>query len=92
MSVTPTELSKFGRRRLTARLVSEKYGICGETVNRWTKAGIPAAAVLDQRICFWDEAELETRDRERAPMTRAERAANLTSKNTPETAISEDVA
>ena len=78
---TSTGLSKFGRRRLTARLVSEKYGVCIETINRWTKAGILRPPFWINGLRYWDEEKLEARDRERAPMTNPARAANLTRKS-----------
>ena len=84
MSITSTGLSKFGRRRLTARLVAEKYGVCGETVNRWIKAGILPPPLWINGVRYFDEAELENRDREREPMMRASRLSNLTRKTESE--------
>jgi predicted site-specific integrase-resolvase len=79
MSVRSTG-GKIGSRRLTARLVAEKYNVCTETVGRWVKTGVISEPIWINGNRYWDESDLEQRDRERAPMTRS-RLANLQSKS-----------
>jgi len=54
-------------RRLPTRLMCERYGVVDRTINRWEKTGvIPQAEWINGRK-YWDEGEVEKRDRERIP-------------------------
>jgi MerR HTH family regulatory protein len=53
-------------RKLPTRLMCERYGVVDRTINRWEEAGvIPQAERINGRR-YWDEEEVEKRDRERA--------------------------
>jgi len=46
-------------------MLSEKYGVSIKTIDRWAAAGIlPLPLVLNNRR-YWDEGEVEQRERER---------------------------
>jgi len=63
MSSIPEQRSKG--RKLTTRALCERYRICDRTVDRWTASGIlPQPAIINKRR-YWDEAEVEQRERER---------------------------
>ena len=58
-----------GKRLLPIRAMCARYGdVADKTIDRWTAAGIlPAPLVINKRR-YWDEEELE--ERERANMGR----------------------
>lgn len=58
-----------GKRLLPIRAMCARYGdVAYKTIDRWTAAGIlPAPLVINKRR-YWDEQELE--QRERANMSR----------------------
>lgn len=76
--------SVITKRKLNTRAVCGRYGVCNETIRRWTEAGILPPPMWINGLKFWDEEELEARDREREPMTRASRLSNLTRKTETE--------
>jgi predicted DNA-binding transcriptional regulator AlpA len=53
------------RRKLTTRLLCDRYGISDRTVDRWVASGILPRQMVINRRKFWDEDELEQRDQER---------------------------
>jgi predicted DNA-binding transcriptional regulator AlpA len=59
------------KRKLTMRLLCDRYGVCDRTIDRWTQTGVLPKPMVINRIRFWDEEAIEERDRER--MTAAER-------------------
>jgi predicted site-specific integrase-resolvase len=63
-------------RKLTKRLVAERYSITERTVDRWTEAGIlPAPDRINTR-CYWDLGEIEKRERERMSAARQPEATS----------------
>lgn len=60
-------------RKLTSRALQERYGVADRTLDRWVESGIlPEPMRINQRR-YWDEEEIEARDRARS--TRAIAAA-----------------
>jgi predicted DNA-binding transcriptional regulator AlpA len=53
------------KRKLTMRLLCSRYGVCDRTIDRWTATGVLPKPMTINRIRFWDEEEIEQRDRER---------------------------
>jgi predicted site-specific integrase-resolvase len=53
------------RRNVNSRTLKERYPVCDRTISRWVQAGIlPKPVVINGRR-YWNEAELDERDRER---------------------------
>jgi predicted site-specific integrase-resolvase len=52
-------------RKLTARNICDRYGIVDKTVERWVDAGILPQPVYINKRRYFDEAEVEQRERER---------------------------
>lgn len=52
-------------RKLTSRMLCERYGVVTRTIDRWVAAGILPQPMVINSFRYWDEAELEERDRER---------------------------
>jgi len=66
-----------GKRLLPIRAMCARYGdVADRTIDRWTAAGILPAPLVINRRRYWDEAELERRER-----------ANLSRKLTGEAAV-----
>ncbi len=59
------------KRKLTTKLLCDRYGVCDRTIDRWTETGVLPKPMVINRIRFWDEEEVEQRDQER--MAAAER-------------------
>ena len=53
------------RRKLPARALSERYGISDRTVDRWVATGILPEPMYINGRRYFDEAEIEERERER---------------------------
>jgi len=53
------------KRKLNTRLLSARYGVSTRTVDRWVAAGILPEPMRINRLKYWDEDEVEQRDRER---------------------------
>jgi DNA-binding transcriptional MerR regulator len=68
MSVAPTGRSKI-TRKLTTRMLCERYNIVDRTVDRWTAAGILPQPMRINNVRYWDEAEVEQRERQRMSAT-----------------------
>jgi DNA-binding transcriptional MerR regulator len=64
MTIASTERSKV-TRKLTTRMVCERYGITDRTVDRWTESGILPQPMRINNVRYWDEAEVEQRERAR---------------------------
>jgi predicted DNA-binding transcriptional regulator AlpA len=60
-------------RELTSRALQQRYGVVDRTIDRWTEAGILPEPMRINKIRYWDEAEIEERERER--MARRETTA-----------------
>jgi hypothetical protein len=43
----------------------ERYGVVPRTIDRWLAAGLLPEPVRINTIRYWDEAEIDQRDRER---------------------------
>lgn len=52
-------------RKLTSRQLCERYNVVVRTIDRWTAAGILPEPMVINGYRYWDEAEVEERDRER---------------------------
>jgi predicted DNA-binding transcriptional regulator AlpA len=52
-------------RKLPTTAVCERYGITDRTVDRWVAADILPAPMYINKRRYWDEAEIERRERER---------------------------
>jgi predicted DNA-binding transcriptional regulator AlpA len=66
MSIPSTGL---GRRKLTSRAMSLRYGVSGKTIDRWTEDGILPSPMRINNVRYWDEEEVDQRDRERMTET-----------------------
>ena len=64
MSIPSTGRSKL-TRKLTARMLCDRYSVTDRTVTRWTETGILPAPMRINRVRYWDENEVEERERER---------------------------
>lgn len=64
MSITPTGYSK-PTRKLTTRMLCERYSVTDRTVDRWVESGILPEPMRINHVRYWDEAEIEQRERER---------------------------
>jgi DNA-binding transcriptional MerR regulator len=53
-----------GKRLLPIRAMCARYGdVADKTIDRWTAAGILPAPLVINRRRYWDEQELERRER-----------------------------
>ena len=52
-------------RKLTSRALQQRYGVVDRTIDRWTEAGILPEPLRINKIRYWDETEIEKRERER---------------------------
>ena len=53
------------KRKLTTRLLCDRYRVCDRTIDRWTETGVLPRPMVINRIRFWDEEAIEQRDQER---------------------------
>lgn len=53
------------QQKLTKRPVAERYSITPRTVDRWTEEGILPAPIQIKNRRYWDQAEIEKRERDR---------------------------
>lgn len=62
-------------RRLTSRMLCERYSVVTRTIDRWTAAGILPPPLVINGYRYWDEGEVEQRERERmlSPTNRTRR-------------------
>jgi DNA-binding transcriptional MerR regulator len=63
-------------RKLTSRMLCERYSVVTRTIDRWTAAGILPQPLVINGYRYWDEAEVEQRERERTGVERTRCAAN----------------
>lgn len=65
-------MSISSNRKLPMREVCARYGgISDRTVDRWVVSGVlPPPSMRINNVRYWDEQELEARDRERMTQTR----------------------
>lgn len=73
MSQAPTAL---GRKLLTAKLVAERYGVNLKTIDRWTEADILPQPLRVNHRRYWNEFEIEQRERERMAKQERDRIAS----------------
>jgi hypothetical protein len=57
--------SRNVKKFATARMLCERYSVVTRTIDRWTAAGILPAPLVINGYRYWDEAEIEQRERER---------------------------
>jgi len=63
------------KRLLTKRLLAQRYSVTLRSIERWAELGIlPPPQKINSR-CYWDEAEIECRERERMAAQQPESAA-----------------
>jgi hypothetical protein len=56
--------ARKGKRLLPIRAMCARYGdVADKTIDRWTAAGILPAPLVINRRRYWDEQELEQRER-----------------------------
>jgi DNA-binding transcriptional MerR regulator len=63
------------KRRLQTRSLCERYDVCGRTIDRWVEQGILPPPLIINRRRYWDEAEIEQRERDGMKPSAAEAAA-----------------
>jgi predicted DNA-binding transcriptional regulator AlpA len=56
-------------RKLTSRALQQRYGVVDRTIDRWVQTGILPEPMRINKIRYWDEAEIEERERERMSKT-----------------------
>jgi predicted site-specific integrase-resolvase len=54
----------MSKRLLPIKPTCARYGVVDRTIDRWTKAGILPEPLVINRRRYWDEEELERRERE----------------------------
>ena len=74
MSIRSTGGSKFARK-LTTRMVCERYNVCDKTIDRWVAAGILSPPMRINGIKYHDEDDLDARDRARMTAAQPDNAA-----------------
>lgn len=52
-------------RKLTSRMLCERYSVVTRTIDRWTAAGILPQPLIINGYRYWDEQEVEQHERER---------------------------
>lgn len=52
-------------RKLTTRMLRERYNVTDRTVDRWVATGILPEPMRINKARYWDEDEIEQRDRAR---------------------------
>jgi predicted DNA-binding transcriptional regulator AlpA len=52
-------------RKLTTRALCERYDVCDRTIDRWVDTGILPEPMYINKRRYWDEAEVEERERQR---------------------------
>lgn len=58
-------MNKFKKvRKLTARMLCERYGVVVRTIDRWLEVGFLPPPMVINNIRYWDEEEIEQRERE----------------------------
>jgi DNA-binding transcriptional MerR regulator len=53
------------KHKLTKRMVAERYGVSQRTVDRWTITKVLPTPVVINKRPYYDEAEIEQRERTR---------------------------
>ena len=52
-------------RKLKASALQQRYGVADRTIDRWVETGVLPQPMRINRYRYWDEAEIEQRERER---------------------------
>ncbi len=52
-------------RKLTTRALQERYSVVDRTIDRWIQTGVLPQPMRINGRKYWDEAEIEERERER---------------------------
>ena len=56
---------RLRKRKLTSRMLCERYNVVARTIDRWTVAGILPQPMYINGYRYWDEEQVEQRDRQR---------------------------
>ena len=64
-----TKSETQSKRKLRARALCERYDVTGRTIDRWVQAGILPKPMVINHARYWDEDEIDRRDRERMAET-----------------------
>lgn len=62
-------------RKITSRVLCERYDVVTRTIDRWVEAGILPEPEYINSIRYWDQDEVEERERERRRLPSEERQA-----------------
>jgi DNA-binding transcriptional MerR regulator len=62
-------------RKLTSRMLCERYSVVTRTIDRWTAAGILPQPLVINGYRYRDEAEIEQKERDRMGAARTEPTA-----------------
>jgi predicted DNA-binding transcriptional regulator AlpA len=52
-------------RKLTTRLLCERYSVTDRTIDRWVLSGILPRPMRINKVRYWDEADIEEMERRR---------------------------
>jgi predicted site-specific integrase-resolvase len=67
----------MSRKKLTTRALCERYSVVDRTIDRWVDSGILPEPIYINKRRYWDEGDVEQRERERmGARADIERAAN----------------
>jgi DNA-binding transcriptional MerR regulator len=53
---------RLRKRKLTSRMLCERYGVVVRTIDRWTAAGILPPPMVINGCRYWDEEQVEQMD------------------------------
>jgi predicted DNA-binding transcriptional regulator AlpA len=63
-------------KMLTKQLVAARYSVTERTIDRWAESGVLPMPMRINARCYWDESEIEKRERDR--MAAAQQPASTT--------------
>jgi DNA-binding transcriptional MerR regulator len=66
-------MKRSQKRKLTTRLLCDRYNVTSRTIDRWVEQGILPKPMFINSVRYWDEDEIDRRDQER--LTEANRQA-----------------
>jgi DNA-binding transcriptional MerR regulator len=58
-------MKKSQKRKLTTRLLCDRYNVTGRTIDRWVEQGVLPKPMVINTVRYWDEDEIDRRDQER---------------------------
>ena len=65
-------------KMLTKQLVAARYSVTERTIDRWAESGFLPSPMRINTRCYWDEAEIEQRERDRKAAAQQSTAAETT--------------